>query len=423
MKSMSDSYESDLMRCVHCGLCLNACPTYLETGSEADSPRGRIVLMHGLHKGTLSPKDPDVVRHLDLCLGCRACETACPSAVPYGSLIEVARNQINEARVRPLPTRVSRWALLKTMTRPSAMTVAMGTARRVTGGIVPSVASRIISDDSGASAQKIALPEKISPPLPPAFTPAVGSRRFRVGMLSGCVMRVLFGETNTDTVRVLAANGCEVLVNRRQGCCGALHLHNGQIDEGKDLARSLIDAFSPFVGLDAIIVNSAGCGSTLKEYGHLFADDEKYSDKAAAFAAKIKDVSEFLEEAGWVAPLKPLGEEPVVAAYHDACHLAHGQQIREAPRALLSRIPGLTLKPLTESEICCGSAGIYNLTEPEMAKRLQQRKVEHILNTGASIVATGNPGCLAWIQSGLEGREDVSIRVVHPVTLLAEALS
>jgi len=383
--------------------------------------------MHGLHAGTLSSKDSDVVRHLDLCLGCRACETACPSGVPYGNLIEVARNQINQARVRPKSTQFSRWALLETMTRPEAMTLAMETARRVTGGIVPPLASRIISDDTKASAQKISLPEKISPPLPPAFTPAVGAKRFRVGVLSGCVMRVLFGETNTDTVRVLAANGCEVLVNRKQGCCGALHLHNGQIDAGRELARSLIDAFSPFDGLDAIIVNSAGCGSTLKEYGHLFADDRKYAEKAAAFAAKVRDVSEFLSEVGWVAPLKPLREEhervTVVVAYHDACHLAHGQQIREAPRELLSRIPGLTLKPLTESEICCGSAGIYNLTEPEMAKRLQQRKVQHILDTGASIVATGNPGCLAWIQSGLDGRDGDSIRVVHPVTLLAEALN
>jgi glycolate oxidase iron-sulfur subunit len=301
------------------------------------------------------------------------------------------------------------------------MTVAMEGARRATGGEIPAFATKIIADNSNAQPQNVSLPQAIAPPLPPAFTPALGEKRFRVGMLTGCVMRVLFGDTNTDTVKVLAANGCEVLVNRRQGCCGALHLHNGEVRKGTELARELIDAFHPFEGLDAIIVNSAGCGSTLKEYGHLFKDDEAYRHKATAFSALVKDVSEFLDTAGWVAPLKPLREEPLVMTYHDACHLAHGQQIREAPRKLLSKIPGVTLMPLKETEICCGSAGIYNLTEPEMATRLQQRKVGNILATGATVVATGNPGCLAWIQSGLKAK-GCDIRIAHPISLLSDAL-
>ena len=418
----SAQHEKDLMACVHCGLCLPACPTYLETGSEADSPRGRLVLMRKLHEGALSPSDVDVTRHLDLCLGCRACETACPSGVPYGRILETAREQINGARVRPRPAALSRWALLETLTHPAAMTAALRAARIATAGDVPAPAVRLLSGDPAAAGQRVCLPEMLSPPLPPAITLAIGAKRARVGVLTGCAMKVLFGDVNLDTVRVLAANGCEVLVNRRQGCCGALHAHNGSLAEAKSLARGLINAFSPFDGLDAIIVNSAGCGSLMKEYGSLLADDIDYALKAAQFAAKVRDVSEWLGELGWVAPLKaPLGA-PVTMTYHDACHLAHGQQIREAPRALLSRLPNVKWVALVESEVCCGSAGIYNLTEPEMARRLRERKLENILLTGATVLATGNPGCLAWISAGLKERGMPEIRVAHPVTLLAEAL-
>ena len=448
--SNPDKYEADLMTCVHCGLCLNACPTYLETGSEADSPRGRIVLMMGLHDGTLSPTDADVTEHLDRCLGCRACETACPSSVPYGSLLEIARDRINKANVRPKSTALSRKALLSTMTNPAAMAASMKASRIFSpgqGGMsLPSFAVKMLSGKK-APAQTKALPAVIAPELPPAFTPAVGPKRFRVAVLTGCVMRVLFGDVNSDTVKVLAANGCEVLVNRRQGCCGALHIHNGYLDEARSMMRKLIDAFSPFDGLDAIIVNSAGCGSTMKEYGELLADDPAYAEKARAFASKVRDVCEFLGDIGWVAPLKPLpgteeavGTYPpapnnggagegqsdvseIIVAYHDACHLSHGQKVREQPRELLSMIPGVRLVPLPESEICCGSAGIYNLTEPDMATRLQTRKVDHVLATGASIVATGNPGCLAWIEAGVAERGIEIPIVVHPVTLLAAALA
>ncbi len=420
---MTDSqHEKDLMTCVHCGLCLNACPTYLETGSEADSPRGRIVLMRGLHDGRLSSSDRDVVEHLDRCLGCRACETACPSGVPYGSLLEVARERLVEEKAHGVATDAARHALLGMLASPRKMTVAMRMAQATTGGAVPAPVVKALSGDAGARGQAVSLPAEIAPPLPPAVTPAVGPRRFRVGMLAGCVMRVLYGDTNTDTARVLAANGCEVLVNLRQGCCGALHVHNGYGDEARQMARQLLDAFSPHDGLDAVVVNSAGCGSTMKEYGHLLADDPEYAAPAAAFAAKVRDVSEWLHDIGWVAPLRSLAEGQVTMTYHDACHLAHGQNVRDAPRALLSLIPGVTLVPLPESEICCGSAGIYNFTQPDMARRLQARKLAHIQQTGASIVATGNPGCLSWIQNGFTERGLPDIRIAHPVTLLAEAL-
>jgi glycolate oxidase iron-sulfur subunit len=413
-------HEQDLMACVHCGLCLPACPTYLETGSEADSPRGRLVLMRKMHEGTLSA--PDAVHHLDLCLGCRACETACPSGVPYGRILETARERINAEQTRPRQTDWARAALLGTLAQPKRMTIAMRMAQTMTGGIVPAPAMRLLSGTQAADAQMTLLPEYISPPLPPVVTAAVGPKRARVGVLSGCAMRVLFGDVNADTVRVLAANGCEVLVNRRQGCCGALHGHNGYGAESRALARSLVDAFTPLDGLDAIVVNSAGCGSQMKEYGQLLADDPAYAEKAAAFAAKVRDVSEWLGEIGWVAPLRSVSDAPVTMAYHDACHLAHGQGVRDAPRALLARLPGTVWVTLPESEVCCGSAGIYNFTEPDMARRLQARKLENILSTGASVIATGNPGCLAWIASGLRERGLPNIRVAHPVTLLAEEL-
>jgi glycolate oxidase iron-sulfur subunit len=417
-----EQHEQDLMACVHCGLCLPACPTYLETGSEADSPRGRLVLMRKMHEGSLSPSDADVTRHLDLCLGCRACETACPSGVPYGRILETARERINAEQVRPVRTDFSRSALLGTLTQPKKMTIAMRVAQALTGGVVPAPAIRLLSGRVTAEAQTTSLPKQLSPPLPPAVTAAIGPKRARIGVLTGCAMRVLFGDVNQDTVRVLAANGCEVLVNRRQGCCGALHGHNGYGDEARSLAKDLIDAFTPFDGLDAIIVNSAGCGSQMKEYGQLLADDPNYANKATAFVAKVRDVSEWLEEIGWVAPLKSLGDMPVTMTYHDACHLAHGQGVREAPRALLARLPNTQWVTLPESEVCCGSAGIYNFTEPDMARRLQARKLDNILSTGASVVATGNPGCLAWIKSGLQERGLPDIRVAHPITLLADAL-
>ena len=377
--------------------------------------------MRAMHEDRLSTSDRDVVRHIDRCLGCLACETACPSGVPYGRLIEVAREQIAADGVRSAVTETSRRALLAALSNPNGLDLAMKMAQTVGARGMPAPIARAIGGGSMAK-YPFALPMRSDRPLPPAVVPAIGKKRARVGVLLGCVMRVLYADTNEETVRVLAANGVEVLTNRRQGCCGALHAHNGYSETALDMARSLIDAFSPSDGLDAIVVNSAGCGSTMKHYGEMLAGDPRYAGRAKEFAAKVRDVSEFLDELGWSAPLKPLGVSPVMATYHDACHLAHGQGVRSAPRALLSNIPDLTLVDLAESEICCGSAGIYNLTEPEMAERLQRRKIENIRATGATIVATGNPGCLAWIKAGID-RGETPIRVAHPVSLLAEALA
>ncbi len=405
-------HERDLLTCVHCGFCLNACPTYLETGSEADSPRGRIVMMRALHEGKSDADSPALRRHLDLCLGCRACEPACPSGVPYGSLIETARVQMNEHR--PKPQLAARRLLLDSLTDPVKMRLTLA-ASKITGGM-PSVMSRMLQGDPSEEPAEMNL---VSPPPTaplPAVIPAVGTRRARVGMLTGCVMRVMYGDVNSDTAAILAANGCEVLVNQKQGCCGALHLHNGFESEAKALARKFVNAFGPAEGLDAIVINSAGCGSTLKEYGELLADDPTYSAKAVALAAKCKDICEFLDDLGWTAPLKTVNDK---VTYHDACHLAQAQRITHPPRKLLALVPGLDVVDLPESEVCCGSAGIYNLTEPEMATRLQARKIANILDTGASTVVTGNPGCMAWIASGLRGR---GVEVVHPATFLRRAL-
>jgi glycolate oxidase iron-sulfur subunit len=406
-------HEQDLLKCVHCGFCLSACPTYLETGSEADSPRGRIVMMRALHDGRASADSPDLRRHLDLCLGCRACEPACPSGVPYGNLIEHARREMNKHR--PVQHVGARRALLDSLADPARMRITLG-ASRIFGGM-PKAMQRLLQGDPNQTPVPVAL-RKPPPSYPlPAFVPASGKRRARVGMLTGCAMRVLYGDVNEATASILAANGCEVLVNQKQGCCGALHLHNGFEDEARGLARNLIDAFGPVDGLDSIAVNSAGCGSTMKEYAHLLRDDPAYAEKAERLAAKCKDISELLDDLGWVAPLGPIR---ATVTYHDACHLAQAQRILDAPRRLLSLIPELTIVPLPESEVCCGSAGIYNLTEPDMALALQRRKIANIMSTGALAVVTGNPGCLSWIEAGLTGR---GVEVLHPASLMRRALA
>jgi glycolate oxidase iron-sulfur subunit len=405
-------YSADLANCVHCGLCQQVCPTYLETGSEADSPRGRIVMMKQLHSGQLSERLPDLRRHLDSCLGCRACEPACPSSVRYSDLLDIARQRMNEAR--PLLQRIARLGLLNSLTNPAKLQ-SLAKAAKLTGGMPEGVAKLLMGDPEDSPSTAVMPPLSDVGPLPAVIRP-VGKRRARVGMLTGCVMRVLYGDINSDTAAVLAANGCEVLVNQAQGCCGALHEHNGFRDQARHMAKALIDSFSPFDGLDAVIINSAGCGSTMKEYGRLLADDPLYADRAKAFSRLCKDVSEFLDELGWIASLTSL---PILATYHDACHLAHAQGIKDAPRRLLQLIPELSLIALPEADVCCGSAGIYNLTEPNMARRLQSRKLRNILSTGAKVVVTSNPGCLAWIASGLK---KYNLPVFHPVSVLRASL-
>ncbi|HJY82625.1 MAG TPA: heterodisulfide reductase-related iron-sulfur binding cluster [Candidatus Binatia bacterium] len=402
--------------CVHCGLCLSFCPTYVELGTEMDSPRGRIATMRSLHEGRFG-LDVEVVRHLDSCLGCRACETACPSGVHYGELIEGVRPFIEQHYVRPLPERLKRWAINTIFPNPLGMRLfsvmlktgtALGLGRLARSQKLP---------------QQIRywfglLPEKgaISSATLLERYPAIGEKCYTVALLSGCVMPALFGATNQATVKVLRHNGCDVLVPKAQGCCGALLLHNGEKTGALDLARHNIEVFSR-LELDALIINAAGCGAMMKEYSKLFKDDPTYRDKAERLAAKMKDVAEFLSSISLKTPTREIRAK---VAYHDACHLAHGQGVREQPRALLRSIPGLQLTELQESDWCCGSAGTYNLTEPAMARRLLTRKVDNIQAAEADLVVTGNPGCLMQIRAGLQQR-GLPIKAVHTVDLLAEA--
>jgi len=393
--------------CVHCGLCLSACPTYVELGTEMDSPRGRIYLMKGLEEGSLT-MTPDIARHLDLCLGCRACETACPSGVRYGDLIESARSFVEEQVHRSFADRLRRRMITLMFPRPRLLRALLLPLRLLE---LIGVLTHIRRMNSWAAM----LPILGSWERVPSFARARGIERQRVGFIDGCVTQVLFAETNHATVRVLTRNGCGVTTPERQVCCGALYLHAGARRQALDCARHNIDTFA--ADLDAIIVNAAGCGSMLKQYGELLADDSVYAARAHAFSAKVRDVTEFLAAMPLV---PPHGTVRARVTYHDACHLAHGQGVRNAPRDLLRQIPGLELVELADSDTCCGSAGSYNLTEPDMARRLGDRKVANIRATGATHVAAANPGCTMQIQACLR-RAGLDVVVTHPVELLDQA--
>lgn len=393
-----------LNACVHCGLCLDACPTYLELGTEADSPRGRIHLVRAMEDGSLG-LDAEVVRHLDLCLGCRACERACPSGVRYGRIIEDARAFVQRRAPRPWRERLRRRLLLAAFPyrrRVRALVALAGLARRA--GLWGPLSRRL----PGAELLPAVAPV---PPLAP-FTPAGERERLRVGLITGCVAGELFGGVNAAAVRQLSRAGAAVVVPAGQGCCGALHLHGGEPEAARALARRVIDAFP--ADLDAVVVTAAGCGSAVKEYGELLDGDPLYRARARRFAERARDVTELLD-ALCAAPPAQAPRRRVT--YHDACHLAHAQGVRAAPRRLLAAIPNLQLIELSEADVCCGSAGSYNLTEPAMARRLRERKVDHILATGAEYVVTANPGCALHIQAGLAARGS-AVRVLHPVELL-----
>ncbi len=409
-------------RCVHCGLCLAYCPTFSLLGTEMDSPRGRIYLIKSLAEGRIAVTD-SVVRHLDLCLGCRACETVCPAGVPYGELIEAGRAEIERERGSGPVRRLFRWlnfALLLPHRRALALAAAglrfyqsSGLRRlvRVTGLIklLPGqlAAWEPLLPDLPSASERAPLPE---------VTPAHGARRARVGLLTGCIQQVAFGPQNRATVRVLSRNGAEVVAPREQACCGALHAHSGERELAEALARRVIQVFES-AGVEHIIVNTSGCGAHMKAYGTLLAGDPEWRDRAARFASRVRDISEFLA----MEPLRgPLGAVPRTVTYHDPCHVVHGQKIRKEPRALLGQVPGLKLVELPEADWCCGSAGTYNLVQPEMAHRLQQRKIAHIRETGADTVVTANPGCIIQIVQGLR---DVGspVEVLHIVEVLDRA--
>lgn len=391
----------DLVReCVHCGFCLPTCPTYALWQAEADSPRGRIYLMEQLLDGTVQ-LSPTVTRHFDRCLGCMACVTACPSGVKYDRLIELTRDHVERELRRPLPERVLRSLVFGIFPYPRRVRLAL--ALEPLGRRLPVPAAlRPFLD--------VAPPWR-SGEAPAALTLAAGERLARVGLLTGCVQRVVFGDVNAATARVLAADGYEVAVPE-QGCCGALSVHAGRLEDGLARARRLIEAFER-AGVDLVVTNAAGCGSHLKDLVHLLAGDPGWADRAAAFSASVRDVSELLEGGGR-AERSPLR---LSVAFQDPCHLLHAQRVRSAPRAALTAIPGLELLEPAEQELCCGSAGIYNLVQPVAARELGDRKAGHVLATGADVYAGANPGCLIQVTAALR-RAGRPLPAFHPIELV-----
>lgn len=423
---------SVLQQCMHCGLCLPTCPTYLETGRERNSPRGRISLMRAVADGELAVSR-SFAEEMSYCLGCLACTTACPAGVDYGTLFEAGRAESERSGVvaSPLRSFVRFFTLRFLLFRPWALRLE-GRLQRLfeTSGLrslirrsgIYSILPRRIGE---LERQSLPIQRHFSDKLIQLTEKPAAATRHRVAVLTGCIQDIAFSDVNRATVDVLLANGCEVTTPRDQSCCGSLHVHNGDLKSAKALARRQIDAIDP-VRFDAIISNSAGCGSHLKRYHHLLADDPAYVEKAKAWSAKVRDISEWLVEIGFRRPNPPaVGAKPVTVTYHEACHLCHGQKITSQPREILRALPGVELRECPEATMCCGSAGIYSLTQPTTSAWLRDRKVGHLKSTCATVVATANPGCQLQIQNGFS-QDPASIengfpRVAHPVVLLAEA--
>ena len=413
------SYSDLISDCVHCGFCLPACPTYRSWGLEMDSPRGRIDLMKGVDEGAI-PLSDAVVEHFDRCLGCMGCVTACPSGVRYDLLIESTRAKVEQQTRRspfdaafremvfsifPYPSR------LAALRGPLALFVRSGAQEVLRrSGLLRLFPARLqqlieLAPQSSGSAK-----------LPPRVK-ARGTARKRVGLVAGCVQRVFFPNVNAATIRVLAAEGCDVEIPEKQGCCGALSLHSGRADEAKRFARALIEEFER-EKLDAIVINAAGCGSAMKQYGELFADEPDFRQRAQRFAESVRDISEFLFS---LEPRAARGRIDARVAYHDACHLAHAQRIRTEPRALLRSIPGIELCEIPSGDECCGSAGTYNLFEPESSRQIGDRKAENVRRTGARLIASANPGCTLQIRLRMRARGE-TIETAHPIELLDRSL-
>lgn len=414
-----------LLDCIHCGYCLPTCPTYLVLGNEMDSPRGRIYLIRAASEGRIGLTSR-FVKHMNLCLLCRACETACPSGVKFGFLMEAARGQVErhypyspgEGRFRDFLLRI-----FTDIGRLRAITSLLRFYQR--SGLQKLVRAFGILRLFG----RLGEMEALLPPIPltalragpdqhlggvlPEVIPAKGEKQGRAGLLLGCVQRFFLPQVNRATARVLSENGYEVVVPRDQGCCGSLPIHEGKREWGKGLARRTIDVFEG-AGVDVVVVNAAGCGSAMKEYGVLLQNDQAYAKRAEAFSKKVYDISQLLAQIPLSGRLRSL---QLTVTYHDACHLAHGQKVWQEPRTILKAIPGLQLVELKESDFCCGSAGIYNLLYPNLAQPFLDRKIERIQETGAEVVVSGNPGCTLQIEKGLRER-GLNIRVLHPVELL-----
>jgi glycolate oxidase iron-sulfur subunit len=404
--------------CVHCGFCLPTCPTYLVLGNEMDSPRGRIWLIRTASEGKTAITD-NFVKHMNLCLLCRACETACPSGVKFGFLMESARGQVDRHYQYSAADRRFRDLILHTFTnfgRLQAMTGLLRFYQR--SGLQKLVRASGILGLLG----RLGPMEALLPAIPdqrlrtelPEILPAKGEQRGRVGLLTGCVQRFFFAQVNSATARVLSENGYEVVMPRDQGCCGSLLVHEGERERAKELARKTIDVFER-AGVEAVVVNAAGCGSVMKEYWELLHGDPAYAERAQVFSQRVRDVSQLLAPLPLNGRLRAL--DKVTVTYHDACHLAHGQRVRLEPRAILKAIPGLRFVELPESDFCCGSAGVYNLLYPDLAQQFLDRKIERIKETGAEVVVSANPGCSLQIEKGLRER-GLAIRVLHPVELL-----
>lgn len=422
---LRDLDYSVVQQCMHCGLCLPTCPTYDATKLERNSPRGRISLMRAIADQRIEPSKA-FGDEMYFCLGCLACMTACPAGVDYATLFEHARAEVESKGLldtpkRSLIRRLTLGWLFEDLRRLQLLGKAMlwwqstGLQDLVRRSGILSLLPKRLRD---LEAMTPRVESEFSADLIAPVTPAAGTRRYRVAMLIGCAQDLTFASVNRDTVEVLARNGCEVVTPPLQNCCGSLHAHNGEWGLAQNLARRNIDQFPP-EEFDAIITNAGGCGSHLKHYAHLLGDDPAYLQRARLWDRKVKDIHEWLAQIGVAAPAAEGAPEQVVT-YHESCHLCHGQKVVSQPRQLLRLIPGLRLVELPESNWCCGSAGIYNITQPEMASQLLERKMDHVCSTGASVVATGNPGCLIQLEAGCRGR-GVALRIVHPITLLAEA--
>lgn len=420
--------EEALLTCVHCGFCLPECPTYTRLGDENDSPRGRLYLMRAVVEGRLDPGSDAFQTHIDRCLGCRACEPVCPSGVPYGRLLELARAEASAARRPSILTRL----LLRVFGSPGGTRVAMALGRALRWTRLPDRAARLLpgspgrlrfglamlaASDSGPWESRAGAPD---PSRSPRSSPApagepdteTGGVGPRAGLLTGCVQAGLFGSVNRATRRVLEANGIPTVAVPGQGCCGALHAHGGDLDHAREMARRNVDAFEG-AGVELVVVNAAGCGAAMKDYGHLLSDDPDYAERAARLAERVRDVSELLVERGprTGAPL------PIRTALDDPCHLLHAQRVSGAPLRLLEAVPGLEPVELEKASECCGGAGIYGITHPELGGRIGSDKVADVLRSGADVVATGNPGCIMQIGAGLR-LAGSRLPVLHPVMLL-----
>jgi glycolate oxidase iron-sulfur subunit len=422
---LRDLDYSVVQQCMHCGLCLPTCPTYVATKQERNSPRGRISLMRAIADGRLEPSRT-FAEEMYFCLGCLACMTACPAGVNYAELFEHARAEAEQGGYLRSPRRnlirnftvgwlfmdLSRLRVLGRMLRLYQQLGIQTLVRR--SGVLKLFPKRLRE----LEAMTPTIQSRFSAELIPPVTPARGVKKYRVAMLIGCAQDLIFSDINRDTVEVLARNGCEVITPPAQQCCGSLHAHNGELGLARELARTALRQFPP-EEFDAIISNAGGCGSHLKHYSKLLEHEPEYVKAAKAWDAKLKDIHEWLAQIGLQAP-EPDHAPVQTVTYHESCHLCHGQKVCSQPRQLLRSIPNLKLVELPESSWCCGSAGIYNIIQPEMANELLDRKLGHIQSTGAEVVATGNPGCLLQVLNGARER-GLKVRVVHPITLLAEA--